>query len=91
MPNFYLFSLLIVIWQVIFSQSAPEPGWKQFVSKHERVFKSQEDEAKKPSIFNENMMIINELNAQNLGHTVGVNRFADMPLEDARRRYTGLG
>jgi hypothetical protein len=72
------------------TQGEPDLTWKEFVIKYKKNFTSQEDEDRSQCVFNENMKIINDLNSQNLGYKVGVNRFSDMPLEDTLKRYTGL-
>jgi hypothetical protein len=90
MMKFYLYTTLLVLSQFILIQCESDKSWKQFVKKHKKNFKSKLEEEERQKIFNENLAVIDDLNAQNLGYTIGVNRFADMPIEEALKRFTGL-
>jgi hypothetical protein len=85
-----LFLVLVVSSQLILTNSQPEQGWTQFVSKHKKVYSSLQEQIKRKSIFDANLRIIDDMNAQNLGYTVQMNRFADLTINEALRRFTGV-
>jgi C1A family cysteine protease len=65
-------------------------GWEAFKAKYGKVYNGDDHEAEHRQVYEANMALNAEMNAQNLGFTVGENQFSDLTQEQYRVA-AGLG
>lgn len=59
-------------------------AWKE---KHRKVYRQAEEGEKRLENFRRNLKFVVEKNGVKIGHSVGLNRFADLSNEEFRQRY----
>jgi hypothetical protein len=88
--NSSYFPILLIIHSIVQIQSSMERDWSTFVKTHFKKYSNSAEETYRENVYNANLEKLKKLNDENLGYTVGVNRFGDMTVEESIKRFTGL-
>jgi C1A family cysteine protease len=79
----------LVALLVMARASSYEMEFSRFMWTHNKTYESQNEHAARFAVFKTNLEAINQHNAQNLGWTMAVNRFADLTWDEFKQSHLG--
>jgi hypothetical protein len=82
--------LTLVFHHILNAECSIDQKWDTYKLQNGKAYETTKEHERRKAIFKANLATIKEINTQNLGYTIGINKFADKTLEESLRYHTGL-
>jgi len=82
-------SILVLAVCIALGLAVSDAEFQQWMGKYNKQYNSAEEAQYRYTVWKKNKDFVEEHNGKNLGFTVEVNKFADLPIEEFRNTYNG--